>query len=90
MKRARGDEQHVVRLDRAVLGVDGAALDQRQQIALYAFAGYVGSRRLLAARDLVDFIDEYDAILFGVGSTARSFSVLFVDHLGRFVIDQRV
>ena len=38
VERARADEQHVVGLHRAVLGGDGGAFDQRQQVALHAFA----------------------------------------------------
>ena len=38
MERAGGDEQDVVGLDRAVLGRDRGAFDQRQQVALHALA----------------------------------------------------
>ena len=67
---ARGDEQDVVGLDHAVLGVDGRALDQRQQVALHALARDVGALRLGARRDLVDLVDEDDAVLLGVGERA--------------------
>ena len=44
MEGAGGDEQDVVGLDRAVLGVDGRPLDDRQEVALDALAGDVGAR----------------------------------------------
>ena len=42
MEGARGNEQDVVGFDRAVLGRNGRAFEQRQQIALDAFARNVG------------------------------------------------
>ena len=63
MKRAGGDEQDVVGLHRSVLGVDGGALDQRQQVALHAFARHVGAAQAFAAGDLVDLVEEDDAVL---------------------------
>ena len=60
---ARGDEQDVVGLDRAVFGRHGAAFDDGQDVALHAFARNVGSAAALAtARDLVDLVDEDDAV----------------------------
>ena len=50
VERAGGDEQDVVGLDRPVLGVDGRALDDRQQVALHALARDVGAVRLRARR----------------------------------------
>src|SRR5690606_26824746 len=60
---AAGDEQDVVGLDHAQLGVDRAAFDQRQQVALHAFAGHVGAADIAALGDLVDLVDEDDAVL---------------------------
>jgi hypothetical protein len=57
MERARGDEEDVVGADRAILGVDGRSLDDRQQVALYALARDVGAVGGLAAGDLVDLVD---------------------------------
>ena len=62
---ARGDEQHVVGLHRPVLGRDGGALDQRQQVALHALAGDVGAGAVGAGGDLVDLVDEDDAAVLG-------------------------
>ena len=44
MERAGGDEQDVIGLDRAVLGVDRGPLDDRQQVALHALARDVRAR----------------------------------------------
>ncbi len=87
VKRAGRDEQHMIGFDGAVLGVHRAALDQRQQVALHALARYVGAHGLLAARDLVDFIDEDDAVLFGVLDRAQ-LQFFLIDHFRRFLIDQ--
>ena len=48
----------------------GAAFDQRQQVALHAFARHVGAVAVLAARDLVDLVDEHDAVLLGIAQRA--------------------
>ncbi len=61
---AAGDEQDMVGLDHAQLGVDRAALDQRQKVALHTLAGHVGAAGVAALGDLVDLVDEDDAVLF--------------------------
>ena len=66
VERARGDEQDVVGLDHAVLRRDRRALDQRQQVALHALARHVGAVRVGARRDLVDLVDEHDAVLLAL------------------------
>ena len=45
MEGARGNEENVIRLHHAVLRVDGRPFDDRQQVALYAFAGDVRTTR---------------------------------------------
>src|SRR5690606_13375503 len=45
VERAGGDEEDVIRLDRAVLGNHGASLHDRQQVALHALARDVRSAR---------------------------------------------
>jgi hypothetical protein len=62
---ARGDEQHMVGLHRPVFGRDRGALDQRQQVALHPLARHVGAGRPLAGRDLVDLVQEDDALVLG-------------------------
>ena len=42
---------------------DRGALDQRQQIALHALAADIGAAGLGAGADLVDLVDEDDAVL---------------------------
>ena len=50
VERAGGDEQDVIGLHHAVLGVDGRALDDRQDVALHAFAADVGAMTAAARR----------------------------------------
>ena len=90
MKRAGGDEEDVIRLHHAVLRVDRRPFDDRQQIALHAFARNVGAVRcLLAPRDLVDLIEEDDAALFdALDCFARH--ILLIDELLRLLVDDEV
>ena len=60
---ARRDEEHVVGLHRPMLGVDGGALDEGQEVALHALARHVGAAAVLARADLVDFVEEDDAVV---------------------------
>ena len=50
----------------AVLGRDRGALDQRQQVALHALAADIAADALGARTDLVDLVDEDDAVLLDV------------------------
>ena len=64
VKRAGGDEQDVIGLHHPVLRVDRRPLDDRQDVALHAFAADVGpvtAAGAVAAGDLVDLVDEDDA-----------------------------
>ena len=63
MERAGGDEQDVVGLDRAMLGRNGGAFDQRQQVALHALARDVAAMTVLAYAYLVDLVEEHDAVV---------------------------
>ncbi|KAK0358548.1 hypothetical protein LTR94_034947, partial [Friedmanniomyces endolithicus] len=66
MEGARGDEQHMVGLHRAILGRDGRTLDQGQQVALHPFARHVGAAAAILTRGhLVDLVQEDDALVFG-------------------------
>ena len=72
VERAGGDEEDVVGLDHAVLGVDGRAFDDRQDVALHAFAADVGPVAAFAPGDLVDLVDEDDArLLHAIDRGAR-------------------
>ena len=53
VERARRDEEHVVGLHRPVLGRDGRALDERQEIALHALARDVGAERAPSPREQI-------------------------------------
>ena len=63
MKRAGCDEQDVIGFDRAVLGRHRRAFDQRQQVALHALARDVAADAAVAHADLVDLVEEHDAVV---------------------------
>ena len=63
VERAGGDEQDMVGLDRAVLGRHRGALDQRQQIALDAFARHVAAAAAVAHANFIDLVEEHDAVV---------------------------
>ena len=63
MERATGDKQHVIGFHGAVFGGHRCALNQGQQISLYAFAGYIPAAYVLARGDLVDLIDKHNPVL---------------------------
>jgi hypothetical protein len=68
---------------------DGRALDDRQDVALHAFAADVGTVRALAARDLVDLVDEDDAgLLHALDRGARD--GVHVHELVLFLLRQRL
>ena len=80
MERAGGDEQDVIGPHHPVLGVHRRALDDRQDVALDAFAADVGPVAALAPGDLVDLVDEDDAcLLHAIDRDARD--LLHVDQL---------
>ncbi|MNO80688.1 hypothetical protein D3C76_719020 [compost metagenome] len=85
VERTRSDEQDMVGLDHAQFGVDGAAFDQRQQVALNALAGHIGAADVAALGHFVDFVDEHDTVLFnrfqGLG-----LELFFVDQAARFFL----
>ena len=66
MKRPGRDEQDVIGLHGAVLGVDRGSLDDRQQVALHPLARDVrAAGRALVAGDLVELVDEDDSGFLG-------------------------
>ena len=89
VERARGDEQDVVGLHRAVLGRDGGALDQRQQVALHALARHVGADAALARGDLVDLVEEDDAVLLDRLDRFLH-QLVAVEQLVGFLVDQEL
>ncbi len=63
MESAGSDEQHMVGLDRTIFGRNLGPFDQRQQIALHAFTADIGADPFRTGADLVDLVDEDDAVL---------------------------
>ena len=89
MERPRRDEQDVVGLDHTIAGVDGRTLHQRQQVALHALAGNVSALHAAAHGDLVDLVQEDDAILLDIGQRGE-LDVLIVDQLAGFLVHQQL
>ncbi len=73
----------------AILGVDRCALDQWQQVALHALTRYIAARLLLTCGDLVNFVQEDNAVLFGIGHRHAA-QVFFVDAFGRFFFSNQL
>ena len=70
-----------------MLGRNGRAFDQRQQVTLHAFAGYVSGPRAVAHADLVDFIEEDDSVVLdGLHGFLRD--LLAVEQLVALFIDK--
>ncbi len=90
VERAGRDEEHVIGLHHAVLGLDVGAFDDRQQIPLHAFARDVGptaARRPALAGDLVDLVEEDDAeLLDAFQRVARD--VFMIDQLLQLLLHQ--
>ena len=85
----RRDEQDVVGFYGSVLRRHGGAFDQGQQVALDAFAGHVGAAGFRAGGDLVDFVEEDDAVL--LDGVERGLGDGFVvEQLVGFFADQHV
>ena len=79
-------EQHVVGLHRPILGGDRRALDQRQQVALHALAADRATAHV-RNRDLVDLVEEDDAVGFGIGQRNPG-DIILVHALFGFLVDQ--
>ncbi len=80
MKSAGSDEQDVIGPHHPVLRVHRGAFDDRQDVALHAFATHFGAVTALAAGDLVDFVDEDDPRLLDALDRGRRHR-LHVDEL---------
>ena len=89
MERTRCDEQDVVGLDHAVARVDGRALHQRQQVALHALTGNVATLHATAHGNLVDLVQEDDAVLLDVGQRGE-LDLLVVDQLAGLFVHQQL
>ena len=86
VERARGDEQDVVGLQRPVFGRDRRPFDQRQQVALDALAADRAAAHV-ADRDLVDLVEEDDAVGLGIGQR-DAVDVVGVDALVGLLVGQ--
>lgn len=71
-----------------VLGGHRAAFNQRQQVALYAFAGHVRAGGFTAFTDFVDFVDKHDPVLLN-GVDSFLFQLFRVHQFGRFFFNQQ-
>ncbi len=90
MEGAGRNEENVVGVHDAVLGVDGAALDDGQKVALHALARDVGSAGLAVGRgDLVDLVDEDDAHLLGALLGEADY-LLVVHQLGGLLLHEQL
>ena len=87
VKRSGGDEENVVRPDRAILGDDGGAFDNRQKIALHALAGNVRAVLRLRAANLVDLVEEYDSALLDA-LDGLAINLVAIDEFLRFLGEQ--
>src|SRR3546814_4418703 len=76
VESTRGNEQHVVRAHRPMLGGHRGALDEWQQVALNALARDVGAAALGARGDLVDLVQEDDAVLLDSGDRGADYRLL--------------
>ena len=82
------DEQHMVRLHRAVFGGDRGAFDQGEQVALHAFAGDAAAAHV-THRDLIHLIQEHDAVGFGIAH-GFTLDILIIEALVRLFGQQRL
>src|SRR5712691_5077089 len=87
VERAGRDEEDMVRADDTVFRRDRRALDDRQQVALHALTGHLGAVSSLAARHLVELVDEHDP---GVLDTPHRLAhdLFHVDELLRFFLNE--
>ena len=72
-----------------VLGRYHRALDQGQEIALHTFAAHIGPGPVLGSRNLVDFVQEHDAVLFD-RLDRRAVQFIVIDQAVAFFLDQDV
>src|SRR6056297_1601789 len=79
----------MVGLDRAVLGGDGGALDERQQVALHPLAGDIAAARVGFGADLVDLVEKDDAVLFD-GVERGAGDGLIIQELVGLLADQEI
>ena len=79
----------MVGLDHAVLGGHGGAFYQGQEVALHALARHIGALHFGAAGDLVDLVDEHDAVLFQITHCA-GLELVVIDQLFSLLVGQNL
>src|SRR5215831_11914724 len=87
MEGARRDEQDVVCLYAAVLGRYRGAFYQRQEIALHALARYVAADTAFSRANLVDLVEEHDAVVFH-SLDGFLYQPVLIEQLVGFLVDQ--
>src|SRR6266851_5691477 len=89
VERTSSDEKNMVGSNHPVAGVDGRAFDDRQNVALHAFARYIGPVAGFAAGNLVDLVDKNNSHLLGalVGHAHFPLLLLLAEHAGEHVLD---
>src|SRR5262245_35366616 len=77
----------MIRAHESVTRVDRGAFDNRQDVALHAFAAHIGTMAAPTPRDLVYLIPEDDAAtLYAFDRHARH--LIHIDQLLRFLLSQ--
>src|SRR6266852_5432244 len=87
MERSARDKEYMVGFHHSVLGGDGSALHEREQVPLHALARNVGADRLPAVRDFVDLVEKHDAVLLDVGKRLGT-QVLVVHQASRLLVGE--
>lgn len=89
VKGARRDKENKIRLNGAVFRHDRAALHDGKDISLHALARHVRAALVGFARDLVDLVDEDDALFLGAGKRLGVEAVL-IDEFFAFLRDDLI
>ena len=64
MECSRCDKQNVIGSHHSIAAINGSSFHNRQNVTLHALAGNVRSMAAFAARNFVDFVQEYDSRVF--------------------------
>ena len=78
----------MVGLDHAIFCIDRRPFNQGKQVTLNTGTRYVGATDFRTGRDLVDFVQKDNTVLFGIrdGFLAQ---FVFIDQFGRFFFDKQ-
>src|ERR1019366_2520471 len=89
MERTRGDKEDMIGAHHAIARVDRGSFNDGQYVALYAFAGDIGSVAALAAGDLVYLVEKHNAAGFDPFDSDAIYLV-HVDQAALFFLHQVV